>query len=58
VIHGYQEDFLVVDEAGTLSGMLTRREIFAAHSPGRFYYVRDLMKAKFPTLSPDANLFG
>jgi Zn-dependent protease len=59
VIHGYQEDFPVVDEAGNLAGMLTRREILAAaHSPDRFYYVRDLMKTKFPTLSPNADLFG
>jgi Zn-dependent protease len=59
VIHGYQEDFPVVDEAGNLAGMLTRREILAAaHSPDRFYYVRDLMKTKFPTLSLNADLFG
>jgi CBS domain-containing protein len=59
VIHGYQEDFPVVDEAGNLAGMLTRREILAAaHSPNRFYYVRDLMKTKFATLSPSADLFG
>jgi Zn-dependent protease/CBS domain-containing protein len=59
VIHGYQEDFPVVDETGNLAGMLTRREILAAaHSPDRFYYVRDLMKTKFPTLSPGADLFG
>jgi len=59
VIHGYQEDFPVVDEDGNLAGMLTRREILAAaHSPGRFYHVRDLMKTRFPTLSPGADLFG
>jgi Zn-dependent protease/CBS domain-containing protein len=59
VIHGYQEDFPVVDETGNLAGMLTRREILAAaHSPDRFYYVRDLMKTKVPTLSPGADLFG
>jgi Zn-dependent protease/CBS domain-containing protein len=59
VIHGYQEDFPVVDEDGNLSGMLTRREILAAaHSPARFYYVRDLMKTNFPTISPSADLFG
>jgi CBS domain-containing protein len=58
-MHGYQEDFPVVDEDGKLVGMLTRREILAAaHSPGRFYYVRDLMKTNFPTLSPGADLFG
>jgi Zn-dependent protease/CBS domain-containing protein len=59
VMHSYQEDFPVVDEDGKLVGMLTRREILAAaHSPGRFYYVRDLMKTNFPTLSPGADLFG
>jgi Zn-dependent protease/CBS domain-containing protein len=59
VIHGYQEDFPVPDEDGNLVGMLTRREILAAaHSPDRFDYVRDLMRTKFPTLSPSADLFG
>jgi Zn-dependent protease len=34
VIHGYQEDFPVVDESGKLVGMITRDEIMtAAHSP-------------------------
>ncbi len=37
VIHGYQEDFPVVDESGNLVGMLTRDEIMAvAHSPERY----------------------
>ncbi len=59
VIDSYQEDFPVVDENGNLVGMITRKEILAAaHSPGRFYYVRDLMKTRFPTLSPGADLFG
>jgi Zn-dependent protease/CBS domain-containing protein len=65
VIDSYQEDypvvedFPVVDENGNLVGMITRKEILAAaHSPGRYYYVRDLMKTKFPTLSPGADLFG
>jgi Zn-dependent protease/CBS domain-containing protein len=58
VIHGYQEDFPVVDEDGKLVGMLTRNEIMtAAHSPERYAGVRDLMKTDFPTLSPDADLF-
>jgi Zn-dependent protease/CBS domain-containing protein len=58
VIHGYQEDFPVVDENGNLVGMLTRNEIMtAAHSPERYASVRDLMKTDFPTLSPDADLF-
>ena len=58
VIHGYQEDFPVVDEEGSLVGMITRNEIrAAAQSPGRFSSVRDLMKTEFPTISPDADLF-
>jgi Zn-dependent protease len=59
VIHGYQEDFPVVDESGNLVGMITRNEIMAgAHSPERFASVRDLMKREFPTISPDADLFA
>jgi Zn-dependent protease/CBS domain-containing protein len=59
VIHGYQEDFPVVDEDGDLVGMLTRAEILtAAHSPERFSYVRDLMETEFPTVSPTADLFA
>ena len=61
VIHGYQEDFPVVDENGKLVGMLTRNEIMtAAHSPERYASVRDLMKSDFrpsrptPTSSPTA----
>src|SRR5919202_642497 len=58
VIHGYQEDFPVVDEDGKLVGMITRNEILAAaHSPNRFASVRDLMKTDVPTISPDADLF-
>jgi Zn-dependent protease/CBS domain-containing protein len=58
VIHGYQEDFPVVDEDGRLVGMITRNEIMsAAHSPEKFLNVRDLMKTEFPTISPDADLF-
>ncbi|MGB3633212.1 MAG: CBS domain-containing protein, partial [Rubrobacteraceae bacterium] len=58
VIHGYQEDFPVVDEEGNLVGMITRNEIMAAaHSPDKFSSVRDLMKTEFPTISPDADLF-
>jgi len=58
VIHGYQEDFPVVDEDGNLLGMITRNEIMAAaHSPERYSSVRDLMKTDFPTISPDADLF-
>ncbi len=59
VIHGYQEDFPVVEEDGRLVGMLTRNEILeATHSPGRFSKVRELMKTEFPTISPEADLFS
>jgi Zn-dependent protease len=34
VIHGYQEDFPVVDENGKLVGMLTRNEIMTTHRRG------------------------
>jgi Zn-dependent protease len=58
VIHGYQEDFPVLDEDGNLVGIITRNEIMAAaHSPDRYATVRDLMKTEFPTISPDADLF-
>jgi CBS domain-containing protein len=58
VIHGYQEDFPVVDENGKLLGIITREEIFAAaHSPGTYSRVRDLMKTNVPTISPQADLF-
>jgi Zn-dependent protease/CBS domain-containing protein len=58
VLHGYQEDFPVVDEGGNLVGMVTRNEILAAaHSPDRYSSVRDLMKTDVPTISPDADLF-
>src|SRR5215203_2685642 len=58
VIHGYQEDFPVVDEEGKLVGMLTRDEIMrAAHSPKRYSSVRDLMKTNVPTISSKADLF-
>jgi Zn-dependent protease/CBS domain-containing protein len=58
VIHGYQEDFPVADENGKLLGMITREEILAAaHSPGKYSRVRDLMKTNVPTISPQADLF-
>ena len=58
VIHGYQEDFPVVDENGNLLGMITRDEILAAaHSPAKYSSVRDLMKTNVPTISPQADLF-
>ena len=58
VLHGYQEDFPVVDEEGRLVGILTRGEIMAAaHSPDKFSSVRDLMRTEFPTVSPDDDLF-
>ena len=59
VVHGYQEDFPVLEEDGRLVGMLTRRDIFsAAQSANRFGNVRDLMQTEFPSVSPDADLFG
>jgi Zn-dependent protease/CBS domain-containing protein len=58
VIHGYQEDFPVLDESGNLVGMITREEIMAAaHSPERYQSVRDLMKTNVPTISSQADLF-
>ncbi|WP_047865942.1 site-2 protease family protein [Rubrobacter aplysinae] len=58
VIHGYQEDFPVVDESGNLVGIVTRNEIMsAAHSSDKFLTVRDLMKTEYPTVSPEADLF-
>lgn len=58
VIHGYQEDFPVVDQDGSLVGIITRDEIMtAAHSQDRFMTVRDLMKTDFPTVSPQDDLF-
>ena len=58
VIHGYQEDFPVVDEGGNLVGIVTRNEILAAaHSPHRYASVRDLMRTDVPTISPEADLF-
>jgi Zn-dependent protease/CBS domain-containing protein len=58
VIHGYQEDFPVVDENGKLVGMITRQEIMtAAHSPEKYSSVRDLMKTNVPLVSAHADLF-
>src|ERR687893_878251 len=58
VIHGYQEDFPVVDENGNLVGMITREEIMAAaHSPESYSSVRELMKTNVPTISSEADLF-
>jgi len=58
VIHGYQEDFPVVDESGKLLGMITRNEIMtAAHSPENYSSVRELMKTNVPTISSQADLF-
>jgi len=49
----------VLDESGDLVGIITRDEIMAAaHSPGRYNSVRDLMKTEFPTISPEADLFA
>jgi Zn-dependent protease/CBS domain-containing protein len=57
VIHGYQEDFPVVDD-GKLVGMITRQEIMAAaHSPERYASVRDLMKTDVPSVSSKDDLF-
>ncbi|HZG62063.1 MAG TPA: CBS domain-containing protein, partial [Rubrobacteraceae bacterium] len=58
VIHGYQEDFPVIDEDGKLLGIITRSEILAAaHSPQKYATVRDLMRTGVPVISPDADLF-
>ena len=58
VIHGYQEDFPVLNDE-KLVGMITRNEIMAAaHSPERYSSVRDLMKTNIPTISPQADLFN
>ncbi len=58
VIHGYQEDFPVIDENGKLLGIITRSEILAAaHSPQKYATVRDLMRTDVPVISPDADLF-
>lgn len=59
VLHGYQEDFPVVQEDGRLVGMLTRNEIVPAanDSSRQFSDVRQLMRTEFPTISPDADLF-
>jgi Zn-dependent protease/CBS domain-containing protein len=58
VLHGYQEDFPVLDDENHLVGMLTRNEIMtAAHSPERYSSVRDLMKTNVPTISSQADLF-
>ncbi|MGI8650744.1 MAG: site-2 protease family protein [Rubrobacter sp.] len=58
VLHGYQDDFPVVDDDGKLVGIITRTEIsHAANSPERFATVRDLMKTDVPTISPNADLF-
>jgi Zn-dependent protease/predicted transcriptional regulator len=59
VLHGYQEDFPVVEEDGSLVGMLTRSEIFsAARSPDGARVVREMMKTEVPTISPEADLFS
>jgi CBS domain-containing protein len=58
VLHGYQEDFPVLDEGGNLVGIITREEIMtAAHSPERYSSVRDLMKTNVPAVSSQADLF-
>src|ERR671917_969590 len=58
VLHGYQEDFPVLDDGNHLVGMLTREEIMtAAHSPERYSSVRDLIKTNVPTISSEADLF-
>ena len=58
VLHGYQEDFPVLDDGDHLVGIITRDEIMtAAHSPGRYSSVRDLMKTNVPTISSQAGLF-
>ncbi len=59
ILHGYQEDFPVVDEDGNLVGMITRNEIYsAARSPDGARAVGEMMKVEFPTISPEADLFS
>jgi Zn-dependent protease/predicted transcriptional regulator len=57
VLHGYQEDFPVLDESGRLVGMLHRDDIFdAIRSRDRSTRVGELMKTEFPLVSPQADL--
>lgn len=57
VLHGYQEDFPVLDEHDGLVGMLHRDDIYnAARFRDRDTQVRDLMKTGFPVISPRADL--
>ncbi|TCJ15851.1 site-2 protease family protein [Rubrobacter taiwanensis] len=58
LIHGHQEDFPVLDERGRLVGMLYRNDIFdAARSREHAPRVGELMRRRFPTISPQADLF-
>ena len=58
VIHGYQEDFPVLDEHERLVGMFHRGDIYnAARSRDRLTRVRDLMMTEFSSISPRADLF-
>jgi len=58
-VHGYQEDFPVVDVEGRLVGIVTRDEILAAaRSPDTFRFVRDLMREDLPTVTPGSDLFA
>jgi Zn-dependent protease/CBS domain-containing protein len=58
LLHGYQEDFPVLDDRRRLVGMLYRNDIFeAARSRDRAPRVREIMQRRFLTISPRADLF-
>ncbi len=53
LFHTYQEDFLVIDEAGRLLGILTRDRLIEALSRhGRYYPVSQAMRREVPHASP------
>lgn len=53
LFHTYQEDFLVINEAGELLGILTRDRLIEALSRhGRYYPVAEAMRKDVPSASP------